>query len=545
MGMNVIFKIETFFARYLGKGKDIRLISKCQMKFISLQLVKPSLHFYMMEISSDFQTYKWHGIYRIKHTYLLSQNLKLYSPKKVQENMKYLVLLISILFFENCIAQNVLIKDIAIIGNKKTKSKILLRELTFSIGDSLDIQTIPSLFESNSRYLIGTYLLSKCDFSYSQVKNALVIKMEVREAWYIYPIPIFELADRNFNVWWDKYNHDISRTNIGLQINHLNFTGRRDRLKLTTQLGFTQKLELNYKIPGINHNKTIGLFFNLYFKRSKETAYTTSYNKLKFLKEESYHNKSFRAYFGMSYRPKLRSTHSTRFLFRKNDISNSLNQDYNPNYFLTQKNSQKYLELQYKFSYDSRDFEPYPTKGILFTSIISKKGFNIYKDINYLNLENSIRWYQPLTKKFYLATFAKLNFRLSKDKIAYNQIQALGYRENQLHGYEYYVIDGEHFGFIKTSLRYKIVTTKINWKWLMPINALKVMPFELFATINNDFGYVYTDTYSELGELNNQVIWGKGIGIDMIFYTTFVFRIDYSINNTYEKGFFFHFNPNF
>jgi len=458
--------------------------------------------------------------------------------------MKYLVLLISILFFENCIAQNVLIKDITIIGNKKTKSKILLRELTFSVGDSLDIRTVQSLFESNSRYLIGTYLLSKCNFDYNQIKNDITIEMYVKEAWYIYPIPIFELADRNFNVWWDIYNHNISRTNIGLQIKHLNFSGRRDRLKLTTQIGFTQKLELDYKVPGINHNKTIGLFFNLYYKRSKETPYITSANKLKFLKEESYNNKSFRAYFGISFRPRLRSTHSTTFLFRKNNIS-TIAQDYNSEYFYNQKNIQQYLELQYKFSYDSRDFEPYPSKGILFTSIISKKGLGIFKDVTYLNLENSIRWYQPFTKKLYLATFTKINLRLSEDKIPYNQIQALGYQDNQLHGYEYYVIDGEHFGFIKSSLRYKIINRKINWKWLMPINAFKVMPFELFATINNDFGYVYTNTYSKLGELNNQIIWGKGIGIDMIFYTTFVFRIDYNITNTYEKGFFFHFNPYF
>ncbi len=459
--------------------------------------------------------------------------------------MKYLFVIFLCCLLQPSFSQKVLVKDIQVTGNQKTKSNILLRELTFGVGDSLEINQLPILFEKNSRYLIGTYLIYECKFTYKKIHNEINITMDVVEPWYIYPIPIFELADRNFNVWWDEYNHDFTRTNIGVQMKHYNFTGRRDQLKLTGQYGYTQKLELDYKIPGVNPNKTMGFFFNLYFKRSKETPFTTINNKLKFLKEDQFYNQSFRAFIGLSLRPKLRTTHSIRLLFRKNKVSDLISTDYNPNFFSNGQSSQKFFSFQYKFVFDTRDFEPYPTKGILFSSKLSKIGLGIFNELNYAKINHRLLWYIPLFKNFTLASFTKINLNICSTNIPYNQIQALGYRENQLHGYEYYVIDGAYFGFIKTSFRYRFLNKTIHWKKLMPIQSFKIMPLELFATMNNDFGYVHTSTYDQLGMLNNKVIWGKGIGLDIVFYTTFVFRIDYSINNINEKGFFFHFNPYF
>lgn len=47
--------------------------------------------------------------------------------------------------------------------------------------------------------------------------------IEVQENWYLYPNIIFELADRNFNVWWNEYDRSFKRINFGLGAQHVNF----------------------------------------------------------------------------------------------------------------------------------------------------------------------------------------------------------------------------------------------------------------------------------------------------------------------------------
>ena len=40
------------------------------------------------------------------------------------------------------------------------------------------------------------------------------------------------------------------------------------------------------------------------------------------------------------------------------------------------------------------------------------------------------------------------------------------------------------------------------------------------------------------------MLWGKGIGLDAVFFYDKVFKIEYSFNHLWESGIFFHFNMN-
>ena len=52
----------------------------------------------------------------------------------------------------------VVIDSIFIEGNKKTKNRIILRELTFSQGDSLPLSTMAAALEQNKLRLMNTNL---------------------------------------------------------------------------------------------------------------------------------------------------------------------------------------------------------------------------------------------------------------------------------------------------------------------------------------------------------------------------------------------------
>ena len=72
---------------------------------------------------------------------------------------------------------------------------------------------------------------------------------------------IFQLADRNFNEWWENYNHDLSRVIYGLKLYQYNMRGRNETLTLTAQFGFIQRYELMYRIPYLDKRQKQGLIF--------------------------------------------------------------------------------------------------------------------------------------------------------------------------------------------------------------------------------------------------------------------------------------------
>jgi len=72
-----------------------------------------------------------------------------------------------------------------------------------------------------------------------------------------------------------------------------------------------------------------------------------------------------------------------------------------------------------------------------------------------------------------------------------------------------------------------------------------VMPVKWYLSLNNDFGFVNNPFYKENNSLGNQLLWGGGIGLDIVAYYDKVFRLEYSFNSLGESGFFLHWELNF
>ncbi|HMR44625.1 MAG TPA: POTRA domain-containing protein, partial [Saprospiraceae bacterium] len=182
-----------------------------------------------------------------------------------------------------------IVDSIALSGNERTKDRIIFRELDISDGDTIFLNFLDERLEWNRLQLMNTGLFSKAKIDISNWRppdNKLTLKVDLKESWYLYPIPILELADRNFNVWWNEHNHSLSRLNYGLRLYHTNFTGRRDYLKFVVQLGYTHNYELKYTIPYLNKKQTWGLAFDANFKRNREIQYTTVGDKQQFYKDD-------------------------------------------------------------------------------------------------------------------------------------------------------------------------------------------------------------------------------------------------------------------
>jgi outer membrane protein assembly factor BamA len=201
----------------------------------------------------------------------------------------------------------VIIDSIHIEGNKKTKNRILLRELTFSQGDSIPFSTLSAVIEQNRLRLMNTnlFLNAKMNVKKWESDNHVSIQISVNEKWFIYPIPIFEIADRNFNVWWKENKRDLSRTNLGMRFTYHNATGLRDPISALVQFGYTPKYSFSYSQPFVNKKQTIGLSVNYYNAVNREVGYSTDSNKVAFIRAEESLQRREATSIGFNYTPGL------------------------------------------------------------------------------------------------------------------------------------------------------------------------------------------------------------------------------------------------
>ncbi len=418
--------------------------------------------------------------------------------------------------------------------------------MDFQIGDTIQLGNLSNRLAKNQTLLLNTSLFLDVEINVGEwdAANHITIIINVKEAWYIYPIPIFELADRNFNVWWQQYNHSFKRVDYGVRLYHSNVSGRRDLLKGVIQLGYTQKYELEYTLPFINEAKTFGLNTNFLFTRNKEVGIRTLENDVQFYRDDNRHLlRRYRFGVGSTYRPGLYESHKIEATYFHRNVADSIH-ILNPDFFLDGKSKQQFFSLSYTYQLDKRDIRAYPLKGHFAEGVITKEGFGIFKGRNALFLTGTFAEYLQFgkKKKYSLALLSKGRVQLQRQKPDYYNNKALGYEEDFIRGYEFYVIDGLDYAYLKSSIRYEILNKKIKWGKIMPLKSFKLMPFQLYLSINSDLGYV-NDPYYNIGNpLSNELLWGGGIGIDFVIYIDKVIQVEYSTNRLGEKGVYLHFS---
>ncbi len=440
------------------------------------------------------------------------------------------------------------IDKIYIQGNKRTRSEIILRELNFNIGDTIRLGHLTARLKENEYNVMNTGLFTAATMSFKDwegTTNKVGLNIEVKEDWYIFPFPIVELSDRNFNVWWKTYNHSLKRLNLGIRFYHTNVTGRRDWLKTVVQFGFTKKYELIYTLPAFNKAKTFGLNFNILHTREKEIGYATEDNSLLFHRnEDDILLKRFRIGAGLIYRRQLDVIHQLNLTYRNHTIDESIANELSPNFFLT-GTEQKYISLNYQFSLDKRDIKPYPMNGYFLSGEITKKGFGATDDIRALEVDASFQQYFTLAKKWSLALAIKGKTGLQRDQQPYYTSRALGYENDFVRGYEFYVIDGLDYFYHKQALRFNFFHREFNWGHYMKFESFKLMPVKLFLVLHNELGFVNNPFYKKNNPLSNELLWGTGIGLDLVIYYNKVINLEYSRNHLGENGFFLHWTFSF
>lgn len=442
--------------------------------------------------------------------------------------------------------RHIIIGSVSVEGNYRTRTPIILREMALQPGDTLQQKDLPYSIEVDRRKIVNTNLFITVEmqhFPSQEDSNAVDIQVVVKERLYLVVLPVFSLADRNFNEWWYDRNHDLKRTTYGLFMNYNNLTGRADQLRLSAEFGFLPTYGISYSNPYIDKAKKTGLSVGMSYATNKSLPFRTWNDKLDYFNSEQLNRERFNAFVKLSRRNRFYGLHLLDARLVNLRLSNEFGK-LNPNYLLNSRKSQRYFQLAYSFSYDRRDNRQYPLRGFRYGISAIKLGLLPGDDINQASLFAWYNRYYALNKRWFFNS--GLTARTSAPlRQPYAQTVGLGYSSNLVRGYELYVIDGQHFLLWDNELKYRLFSFEKTFPWI-PVRQLNTIPITAYVKTFADLGYV-RNYYPELSntKLGNRLLPGAGLGLDVVTFYNMVIRANYTVNGLGEGRFFFQIGRSF
>ncbi len=438
-------------------------------------------------------------------------------------------------------ADSLKITEINIQGNFITSKKFIFRELVFKIDEYVKKKDIEYIRQTSINNLTKSTLFNFIDVQAVEIDGGkLAIYVNLTERWFIWPDIYLNQTDRNFSEWWR--NKDLSKLEYGIGLKVNNFRGMGESLQVKYHIGSLTRREFEYK--GIHLDKAEHHFLDIHttFVDLKDVPWMVRSNQQVILKSEKKLLRSSVFDIQYTYRKKYFNFHSIDIgysIFRAADTILKLN----PYFFGQNNTSQRYFSIGYTFTRDTRDSHFYPKTGYLLIAGINKKGLGIFPgEYNSIDFYFQDFDYRRLTDRIYFAS-GFLYTSASKSGYAYYPQTGLGYMQF-VRGYEYYVADGDKSLLLKSLFNFKILPMKILnlnfWPFRKAYQFNKI-PLEIYSNVFFDAGYVYdkTEEYKLYNNnLVNKIMYGTGIGIDIITYYDKILRIDYAFNGFGEHGFF-------
>lgn len=429
------------------------------------------------------------------------------------------------------------IGQILITGNKRTKDYIIERELPFKSGDSIQLPELVKQFETARQQLVNTRLFIEAIVSLKSVRGYFVdIAIDVKERWYVFPIPYVKPIDRNLSEW-AKQGYGTERLNYGFKFTHYNISGRNDKLRLWLITGYSKQLQFQYDQPYADKTLKHGYKLSFLYSANKEFNYATINNQQQFTDSL----KGIKRWYGSveyNYRPALKTFHTLRLGFTHLAIDKNV-LGINPKYYKDGVNNIDIPEIGYTLRHFDVDYQPYPLKGWMGEISVLKQGIHSYTEMWQFGAKYTKA--SDLGKNWSFSWETKGVLRLPFDQPYYNS-QMFGYQDMYLRGLEKYVVDGVAGAMSKQTIRKELI--RFNIPTFISSGAHARIPFRVYAKAFADAGYVYNKAMPQ-NSLTNKMMYSTGFGVDFVTFYDFVFRFDYSFNQLGQNGLFLHFKNEF
>lgn len=442
------------------------------------------------------------------------------------------------------------VDDVLLVGHRKTRPRVIFREMTFGRGAQIPSEDFLHEIGRSYNNLMNTGLFASVDIEYDSTaaaEGSTIVVVRMRETWYLYPVPQFELADRNFNVWWNEQDRSLDRVNVGGKLTHYNFSGQRDKLRLGFTTGYTRSLEASYGFPYLNKAGSIGMSVGFGYQRRREQNYLTLNNRQLFYSDpnDAFVYRRSSAQLSVNYRRRIYLSHTVSFGWNQSQVADSIAQELNPGFYGDGRTSQRYFRVSYDLSNDRRDVRNYPWKGTVLRMGISKDGLGIYGERDGLEVHADYQKFIPFWKHYSFNYAVAGKYSLIRTQQPFLENRAIGFGNNGLIGYQFYVVDGLDMLIWRVGLRRELFRTKVDLGKLVFIDAFRYVPVRMALSFQFNQGFANAPFVDDSNQLNNSLLTGLGAGIDFILYYDMVGGVQYNRNHRGEDGIYLNFNMSF
>jgi outer membrane protein assembly factor BamA len=398
------------------------------------------------------------------------------------------------------------VDSIEIVGNKETEDFVMLRELTFSVGDTVD----EDILHFNRERIFSLGIFTRVELVHRVENKKNIVQIRIEESWNIIPVPFIIIRERKF-----------SRTSFGVSLKYKNFRGRNETIRATVVVGYDPFFSLEYENPNLIYSKEIAFYL--------AGIYGSPINKSPTLEKANGGSFDFKT-FGISTTLGKRLTRVSNLYFslsysKLQAPSNKIN-----NYMASGTSTDENFGLGFSFLFDSRNLKQYASKGnYLFLNYIYNGLFNNQIDYGAVNIDlrDYRKVYAPLMIKTQIS--ARLTFGGYVPHYAYSM---LGY-DYYTRGNRYLTREGNHRVLGTIEIGYPILP-EWNFGIKVPVlpNSLTRARIAIIASVFADAGTIFNKTSSLcLNEFN----FGYGGGISLLILPYNAFRIQYAFNE-FGKG---------
>lgn len=443
-------------------------------------------------------------------------------------------------------------------GNKRTKDKIITRELDFKIGDSLATYNADNKFfrRNEKRYNKNdsSEIIKKLRYSRENIINTKLfltvniyleelsggdysLKIEVQERWYLWAFPVARVDAPNVNDWLK--DPDLDLLNMGVFASHNNIFGLSHQTSFIAYFGNSQLYGFGYYIPWIGNGQKMGLRLGVIYSNSGAVEYASVDNERQMLYERN-SLQELLVSAAINIRPGLYNYGKIRLQAVNNQVSDTMLL-LSPNYLPDGNQSVSNMNLYAEYLYDSRNNKSYPLKGNFMKGFIDKRGLGILsRDVDYFYYGIDFHFYQSLGNGFYVAEMVKAVNSSSKD-IAYHYKQNLTSGDDFIRGYDYFSLRGDQMYFFRSNVKYELVPPKVK----MPKDGnegskFKNIQYAFYLNFFADAAYM-KDDFTVDNPLNNKALYSWGLGLDFVSYYDLVLRFEYAFTSIGTNGFYFGF----